>query len=348
MVKSPRMTPKAPPKLLGPLKALYARMLRIRAIEEAIAARYAEQEMRCPIHLSIGQEGPAVGVYAGLKSDDYALSTHRSHAHYLGKGGDLKAMLAEFYGRADGCSVGKGGSMHLIDPSVGFLGATPIVGATIAIATGVAFGVRMKGEDRVVAAFFGEGSTEEGVFHEAMNFASLKKLPIVFVCENNLYSVYSPLSVRQPKRPLAALAAAHGMKALKGDGNDVMATKALAEKAAMHARSGAGPVFLELETYRWREHCGPNYDNDIGYRTEAEFLKWKRRDPLTRCEKALRAAKALAAGEKEAMLAQFAAEIDAAFAWAKSRPYPDACELLTDVYAEAPAPAKAPRTGVAA
>lgn len=325
------------------LKDLYRRMLRVRAVEEAIAARYAEQEMRCPIHLSIGQEGPAVGVYAGLLPSDYALSTHRSHAHYLAKGGSLKAMLAEFYGRADGCSVGKGGSMHLIDTSVGFLGATPIVGATIAIATGAALGVRMRGEDKVVAAFFGEGSTEEGVFHEAMNFASLKKLPIVFVCENNLYSVYSPLSVRQPERPLAALAAAHAMKALKGDGNDVLAVARLAEKAAAHARSGAGPVFLELATYRWREHCGPNYDNDIGYRTEAEFQKWKKLCPVARAEKALRAAKALAPGETEALLAGFNAEIDEAFVWAKSRPYPDRSELLTEVYAETPAPAAAPR-----
>lgn len=327
----------------GLLKDLYLRMLRVRAIEEAIATRYAEQEMRCPVHLSIGQEGPAVGVCAALGAGDYVMSTHRSHAHYLGRGGALKPMLAEFYGRAAGCSVGKGGSMHLIDMKVGFLGATPIVGSTIAIATGAAFGVRLRGEKRMVVAFFGEGSTEEGVFHEAMNFASLKKLPIVFVCENNLYSVYSPLSVRQPVRPLAALARAHAMKALKGDGNDVVATLRLAEKAIKHARSGAGPVFLELNTYRWREHCGPNYDNDIGYRTEAEFQKWKKRDPLARCEKKLAAAKAFKAGELEAAKARFQAEIDEAFAYAKACPYPDKSELLTEVYAEeAPRSAKAP------
>lgn len=324
------------------LKDLYLQMLRVRAIEESIAARYTEQEMRCPVHLSIGQEGPAVGVCAALDAGDYVMSTHRSHAHYLGRGGALKPMLAEFYGRAAGCSVGKGGSMHLIDMKVGFLGATPIVGSTIAIATGAAFGVRLRGEKRVVVAFFGEGSTEEGVFHEAMNFASLKKLPIVFVCENNLYSVYSPLSVRQPVRPLAALARAHAMKALKGDGNDVIATLCLAEKAVKHARSGAGPVFLELNTYRWREHCGPNYDNDIGYRTEAEFQKWKKRDPLARCEKKLAAAKAFKAGELEAAKARFQAEIDAAFAYAKACPYPDKSELLTEVYAgETPRSAKA-------
>ncbi len=315
------------------LKTLYLRMLRIRKIEESIAARYSEQEMRCPVHLSIGQEGPAVGVCAALRADDYVMSTHRSHAHYLGKGGDLRSMLAEFYGRAAGCSVGKGGSMHLIDMKAGFLGATPIVGSTIAIATGAAFGARLRGEKRVIVSFFGEGSTEEGVFHEAMNFASLKKLPIVFVCENNLYSVYSPLCVRQPKRPLAALARAHAMRALKGDGNDVLATLRLAQAAVKHARSGAGPVFLELATYRWREHCGPNFDNDIGYRTEAEFLKWKKRDPLARCEKKLVAAHAFRAGELADANARFSAEIEGAFRHAKACPYPDKSELMTEVYA---------------
>ncbi len=315
------------------LKELYLRMLRIRAIEESIATRYSEQEMRCPVHLSIGQEGPAVGVCVALKTDDYVMSTHRSHGHYLGKGGNLKSMLAEFYGRAAGCSVGKGGSMHLIDMKVGFLGATPIVGSTIAIATGVAFGVRLRAEKRVVVSFFGEGSTEEGVFHEAMNFASLKKLPIVFVCENNLYSVYSPLSVRQPVRPLAALARAHAMRAMKGDGNDVLATFRLAEAAVKYARSGAGPVFLELDTYRWREHCGANFDNDLGYRTEAEFQKWKKRDPLTRCEKKLFVDKAFKAGELESVKSRFQVEIDEAFQYAKSCPYPDKSELMTQIYA---------------
>lgn len=315
------------------LKELYLKMLRIRSVEETIAERYAQQEMRCPVHLSTGQEGPAVGVCAALETSDYVMSTHRSHGHYLAKGGDLKAMLAEFYGRAAGCSSGKGGSMHLIDLSCGFLGATPIVGSTIAIAAGAAFGVQMRREKRIVAAFFGEGSVEEGVFHEALNFASLKKLPIVFVCENNLYSVYSPLSVRQPVRPLAALARAHAITSLKGDGNDVAAARRLALKAAGHARSGRGPVFLELDTYRWREHCGPNYDNDIGYRTEAEFQKWKKRCPLARAERKLAAARAFKPGELDAAKAAIRAEIDAAFQYAKSCPYPDKAELMKYVYA---------------
>lgn len=325
------------------LKDLYRRMLRIRLIEETIAERYKEQEMRCPVHLSVGQEGPAVGVCAGLRPDDLAMSSHRSHGHFLAKGGDLKAMLAELYGRAAGTSGGKGGSMHLIDLSCGFLGATPIVGSTIAIAVGAAFGVKMKKQKKVVAAFFGEGSTEEGVFHEALNFASLKKLPVVFVCENNLYSVYSPLSVRQPaNRPITGLARAHDIRTLKGDGNDVVAAMRLTAAAAKHARSGAGPVFLELSTYRWREHCGPNYDNDIGYRTPAEFEKWKKLCPIARLEKKLLAAKALTPASVEAMKTEIMAEIDEAFRFAKASPYPDKSELLKGIYAEKQAPAPAP------
>ena len=316
------------------LKDLYGQMLRIRLIEESIAERYSEQEMRCPVHLSIGQEGPAVGVCMGLRPDDYAMSSHRSHGHFLAKGGSLKGMIAELYGRATGVSVGKGGSMHLIDPSCGFLGATPIVGSTIAIATGVAFGVQMRREKKVVAAFFGEGSTEEGVFHESLNFAALKKLPIVFVCENNLYSVYSPLSVRQPaNRPITGLAKSHGIKTLKGDGNDAAATMRLTAEAARHARSGAGPVFLELDTYRWREHCGPSYDNDIGYRSQAEFEKWKKLCPIARLEKKLLASRDLTPGEVAGITSEISAEIDEAFRFAISSPYPDKAELLKDIYA---------------
>ena len=179
-------------------RQLYYQMLRIRMVEEAIADLYAQQDMRCPIHLCIGQEAVAVGVCAALAADDYVLSGHRSHGHYLAKGGNLPAMLAEFYGKVTGCCQGKGGSMHLVDLAAGFLGAVPIVGSTMPIAVGTALASVMRGESRVTAVFFGEGATEEGVFHESLNFAALQKLPVVFVCENNLYSVYSPLAVRQP------------------------------------------------------------------------------------------------------------------------------------------------------
>ncbi|HVX64087.1 MAG TPA: thiamine pyrophosphate-dependent dehydrogenase E1 component subunit alpha, partial [Pirellulales bacterium] len=193
-------------------RRLYRSMLRIRLIEEGIAAHYAEQQMRCPVHLCIGQEAVAAAVCERLDRADQALSTHRAHGHYLAKGGDLRAMLAEMHGKATGCASGMGGSMHLIDLEAGFLGAAPIVGSTIPIAVGVAFGVSMRRERRVVVAFFGEGATEEGAFHEALDFAALKRLPVLFVCENNLYSVYSPLAVRQSQgRKVHRLAQAHGV-----------------------------------------------------------------------------------------------------------------------------------------
>ncbi|HET6882539.1 MAG TPA: thiamine pyrophosphate-dependent dehydrogenase E1 component subunit alpha, partial [Pirellulales bacterium] len=203
-------------------RRLLRSMLRIRLIEEGIARTYADQQMRCPVHLCTGQEAVAAGVCAALDDSAQVMSTHRAHGHYLAKGGNLRAMLAEMYGKATGCAGGYGGSMHLIDLSAGFLGAAPIVGSTIPIAVGVAFGSSLRGENRVVVAFFGEGATEEGAFHEAMNFAALKRLPVLFVCENNLYSVYSPLGVRQPAaRSVWQTAAGHGIESRHGDGNDV-------------------------------------------------------------------------------------------------------------------------------
>ena len=260
---------------------LYRAMLRIRLIEEAIASRYQEQKMRCPVHLSIGQEAVAVGVCKAALHSDYLISNHRAHAHYLAKGGSLKAMIAEIYGKRTGCCMGRGGSMHLVDRSVGMYGSTPIVGGSIPVGVGLAFATYLKQESHVTLIFFGEGSTEEGVFAESLNFAALKNLPILFICENNFYSVYSPLAVRQPaQRDRAAIARAHGLVAHMGDGNDVEEVYRLAEQAISSIREGNGPVFLEFDTYRHREHCGSNFDNDIGYRTEEEFLFWKDKCPI--------------------------------------------------------------------
>src|SRR5574341_1329612 len=211
---------------------LFYEMLRIRMVEEKIAELYPEQEMRCPVHFCIGQEAVAVGMCAALFREDYVMSGHRSHGHYLAKGGDLKAMMAELYGKVTGCSQGKGGSMHLVDLSAGFLGATPIVGSTIPISVGTALGSMMRGERRVTAIFFGDASPETGVFHESLNFAALKGLPVIFVCENNLYSTASPLSVRQPEgREIFWLAKAHGVESYQGDGNDVIEVYTMAAQA---------------------------------------------------------------------------------------------------------------------
>ncbi|MBI3297907.1 MAG: thiamine pyrophosphate-dependent dehydrogenase E1 component subunit alpha [Elusimicrobia bacterium] len=315
---------------------LYRRLLRLRLVEERIAELYPQQEMRCPVHLSIGQEAAAVGVCAALEKGDWSMSGHRPHAHYLAMGGDLNAMMAELYGRATGCCGGKGGSMHLIDRKAGFMGATAIVASTIPMAVGAAFGSQVRGEKRVVVSFLGDAAVEEGVFHEAANFAVLKKLPVVFACENNLYSVYSGLGVRQPKgRVIHRQAASYGMKALAGDGNDVEESLALARQAVAWARSGKGPVFLELATYRWREHCGPNYDNDLGYRTMKEYRAWRKLCPLEAYERVLRKAKLLGDAELGLMRKDIAAELDAAVRFAKDSPAPDPKTLMTDVYAGA-------------
>lgn len=316
------------------LFSLYYSMQRIRLVEEKIAELYSEQQMRCPVHLCIGQEAVSVGVCANLSEDDYVLSGHRSHGHYLAKGGDLKAMMAEIYGKATGCCSGKGGSMHLIDLSVGFLGATPIVGSTIPIAVGAALGSLMQSKQRVAVAFFGDAAVEEGVFHESVNFASLKKLPVVFVCENNLFSVYSPLFVRQPKgREIFELAKSHGISSFQADGNDVVQVYVLAKRAIQDVRQGKGPVFLEFKTYRWREHCGPNYDNNLGYRTESEFQSWKQRCPIQRLEERLFKEGILCNQDIDAMKSELESEIDKAVLFAKGSPFPQEHHLLEHIYA---------------
>jgi TPP-dependent pyruvate/acetoin dehydrogenase alpha subunit len=260
---------------------LYKLMLRIRMVEESIADKYSEQKMRCPTHLSIGQEAIAVGVSANLSDEDLVLSTHRAHAHYLAKGGDLNAMIAEIYGKITGCSKGMGGSMHLIDSSVGFMGSTAIVGNTIPVAVGLAWSLKLKESQSIACVYFGDGATEEGSFYESLNFAILHNLPIIFICENNLYSVYSSLDVRQPKdRKIFEMVKGMGINSVHGDGNNVNEVFKKVKIAKEGILSGNGPQFLEFDSYRWREHCGPNYDNDIGYRDESEFLEWQLRDPL--------------------------------------------------------------------
>ncbi len=262
------------------LQKFWKSMLRIRRIEEAVAQRYHEQEMRCPVHLSIGQEAVAVGVCAALSDDDIVYSGHRSHAHYLAKGGDLTALIAELYGKASGCSGGRGGSMHIVDHKIGFWGATPIVAGTVPIAVGAAWAAKLQNSSRIVTIFFGDGCFEEGVMHESLNFAALHQLPVLFVCENNGYSVYTNLQSRQPHRSISALASAHGVNSISGDGNDVMFVNQQSSDAIKRIHNGEGPQFLEFSTFRWLEHCGPNNDDDLGYRDEGELASWQERCPI--------------------------------------------------------------------
>ena len=309
-------------------------IMRIRMIEERIRDLYADQEMRCPTHFSIGQEAAAVGVCAHLHRDEQVTSAHRSHAHYLAKGGDLEAMLAELYGKATGCAAGKGGSMHLIDRAAGFLGAVPIVGSTIPIGVGAALASVLQDSPVLSVIFFGDGATETGVFHESLNFAAVHKLPVVMVCENNLYAVLSPLSWRQPEgRGMVQLAQGHGVWTRQGDGNDAETVYALAGEAIEPARAGRGPAFLELETYRWLEHCGPLDDRHLGYRPPGEYEAWIARDPLELYAERLRERGLVTPGDLVRVAREIAAEIDDAVTLAKASPFPPRHQHAAHVYA---------------
>ena len=322
----------SPPNTLSSVEHHRA-MLRIRLVEQAIAERYAEQQMRCPMHLCIGQEAIAVGVCAALQPDDKVFSNHRAHGHYLAKGGSLKAMLAELYGRATGCCGGRGGSMHLIDLDVGFMGATPIVGGTVPLAVGSAWAARLQRQPRVTVVFFGDGCFEEGVVHESLNFAALHKLPIVFVCENNQFSVYTRLNERQPDRPIYPIAAAHGLTAASGNGNALDAVLGLARAAIGRARAGAGPQFLELHTYRWREHCGPNFDDKLGYRSDAEVSAGLADCPILAHARQLADAQPDFSAIRARQEADIRAEIEDAFQFALASPASGAEQAGEMVYA---------------
>ena len=314
------------------MKNLYERMLKIRLTEETIAKKYSEWEMRCPTHLSIGQEAVAAGVCGCLTNNDFVLSTHRCHAHYIANGGDLNRMIAEIYGKSTGCSAGKGGSMHLIDKSVGFMGSTAIVGNTIPLAVGLALSIQLKGTKNISCVFFGDGAVEEGVFYESVNFSVLRNLPVLFICENNLYSVYSPLDVRQPaKRKIHEMVKALGIETTSGNGNNVSEVYAITDTAVKKIKSGGGPQFIEFSTYRWLEHCGPNYDNNIGYRTEKEFLEWKEKEPIKFCEEKLLD---ISDEEMNSYRDKTQADIDKAFHFAKQSPFPDPKEAYTDLFAD--------------
>lgn len=317
------------------LKSLLYSMKRIRAVEETIAERYHEGKMRCPTHLCTGQEAVAAGVGAVLRKNDFVVSTHRAHGHYLAKGGNLNRMMAEIYGKGTGCSSGKGGSMHLTDESVGFMGSTSIVGGTIPVGTGLGFSISLHGTDQVSCVFLGDGATEEGVFYESINFAALKKLPVLYICENNLYSVYSPLGVRQPHgRNIYEMVRCLGVQSDAGDGNDVAEVYLKVSDAVESIRAGNGPCFLEFATYRWREHCGPNFDNDIGYRTQAEYEAWKENDPIAFLEQRLIGQGSINAQDIVSMEDGICKEIDVAFDFAESSAFPEPSEAGAHVYAD--------------
>jgi pyruvate dehydrogenase E1 component alpha subunit len=314
---------------------LYTKMLRIRKIEEKISTTYYHQEMRCPIHLSIGQEAIAVGICENLKISDKIVTAHRSHAHFLAKGGSLPKMIAELYGKETGCAKGLGGSMHLIDLKAGVCAAVPIVGSTIPIGTGIAWSNKLKQNKDIVVAFFGDGATEEGVFFESLDFASLHNLPILFVCENNEYSVYSHISKRQSNnRDISKIANSLGINSLKIDGNSVEKIYIKSKKILNNIRKSSSPFLIELKTYRNLEHCGPNIDDNLGYRSKKYLNFWKKKCPIKNYTNNLKNKKYLSNLKELDIKRKIENEIDKAFNFAKKSKFPKKNLLKKYIYAK--------------
>lgn len=295
---------------------LFSRALLIRMVEDAIRLEYPKREMRSPTHFCIGQEATPVGVCQHLTPDDYLYSYYRSHGWYLAKGGNLQKMLNELYGKASGCSHGFGGSMHLIDLDVNFQGTTAVVGAAMPHAVGAAFTSVYRGSPAVAVSAFGDGATEEGIFQESLMFAALRKLPIVFVCENNNLATNTYGKDRQPNVPIYKRAEGFGVQSVQVDGNDAISVAAVAKIAIDRARAGEGPTFIEAITYRMLEHCGPNNDLHLGFRTQKELDVWAARDPILRLEQLVDSATV------ERLRKEFAPMIDAAILGARQAPFP--------------------------
>src|SRR3990167_5147501 len=304
-------------------KNLFYKMLRIRMVEEEIARRYSQKKMRCPTHLSIGQEAVAVAVGENLFATDFAVSSHRAHAHYLAKGGNLSALIAEIYGKATGCAGGYGGSMHLSDLTVGFVASTAIVANTVPLGVGLSFSQVLKKQNAITCIFIGDAAIEEGVFYESLNFAVLKKLPVLFICENNLYSVNTPLHLRQPiERPIFKLAHGIGAKAEQFDGNDIVSMFDTVYKVIKDLRNQGGPWFLEFHTYRYKVHCGPEDDLNYNARPKEEIDYWLARDPVSLLQSKLLELSFLSLKEIDSYKQKIQEEINKAFDFAENSLFP--------------------------
>ncbi|MDR1032230.1 MAG: thiamine pyrophosphate-dependent dehydrogenase E1 component subunit alpha [Holosporales bacterium] len=311
---------------------LFRKLLRVRMVEEELVRRHSEQEMRCPIHFCIGREAIAVALCESLKISDYTVSTHRAHAHYLTKGGSLYAMISEFYGKSTGCAAGRGGSMHLIDRNVGFVGCVPIVGSTIPIGVGLAFGSMLQKNDKVTVIFFGDGSTEEGAFYESLNFALMNNLRVIFMCENDFYAVSTHITKRRRNdEAIIRIVEGFGIGAYRFDGQDC---NSLAKKLASivdDVRSNGKPVFVQCDTYRYTGNCGPESDS----RPDDEVSRWKERDPVKLMQEKLLNAKVLSTDQIEQFKAEIAAEIQEAFDKAQAAPFPLRPDLNKFVFKDA-------------
>jgi 2-oxoisovalerate dehydrogenase E1 component len=304
---------------------IYRALYRVRRVEEEVARVYPTDAIKSPIHLSIGQEAVAVGVCDALRPDDVAFGSYRSHALYLAKGGDLRRMIAELYGKATGCAKGKGGSMHLVDAEHGVLGTSAVVGTGIPNAVGYAYALKLRRETRLVVSVFGDGAVDEGVFYESLNFAALKRLPLLFVCENNHYAIHTHQRLRQANPDVCARAEALGVSAERVEENDVLRIAERARDRLERLRAGEGPFLLECMTYRWKEHVGPGEDWHLGYRSRAEAEPWIAADALVRI------AGDVAEADRLRIEREVEEEIRDAFAFAEASPFPAPEELCADV-----------------
>ena len=316
-------------KLLA--RNLLTTMLKIRVAEETVVEVYGEQNMRTPTHLSIGQEAVAAGVCLALKKADQVFSSHRCHAHYLAKGGDVPRFFAELCGRENGSNSGRIGSAHLTDEDAKVY-ASPILGAMVPVAVGAALSFKMDKLKNVAVSFLGDAAIEEGVFAESLNFAIIKKLPVIFICENNLYSTNSPLKARQPASAIYKRVSTPELKAIQIDGNDVEKVFKVASNAIEDCRKGKGPAFIECLTYRIREHVGPLMDYDKGYRSKKEVEDWIKKCPIKRYSKTLIRQKYFTPKEIDSLTQQFKDEMLRAYQEALGSAWPDPASLLQHVY----------------
>ncbi|MBI3851664.1 MAG: dehydrogenase [Verrucomicrobia bacterium] len=308
---------------------IYRSLYLVRRAEEEVVRIYPTDKIKSPVHLSIGQEAVSVGVCEALQKGDVVFGTYRSHALYLAKTSDLKGFFAELYGKATGCAKGKGGSMHLANVAQGMMGTSAVVATTISQAVGYAYAIKQRGEKTIAVSFMGDGATEEGAFHESLNFAALKKLPLIFVCENNLYAIHSHQRQRQHWAEIGNMVRGHGVPAERIEGNDTAQIFERTNAVATSMRSGhSGPVFFECMTYRWKEHVGPNDDFDLGYRTAKEAQVWKDNDALKTVGEKVPASRRLQ------IEAEVEKELQEAIQFAETSPFPDAEELYTSVFKE--------------
>jgi len=317
------------------LQKLYRTMLRIRVCEESLVDPILKKEVLCPVHLCSGEEAVAVGVCAALDDKDFVFGNHRSHGHFIAKGGQVKEMVAEIYVKETGCSRGRGGSMHLIDPEKGMLGSAPIVSGTISLAVGAALAFSIRKEKQVSVSFFGDGATNEGVLFECMNLAALRKLPVIFVCENNFYATHMPVAECRPDCNIVDIAKPFNISSVRVDGNNVLDVFEAAKQAVTACREGHGPFFIEAVTYRLRGHVGPD-DNIQGLHTDIrpqeEVDIWKKKDPVINFEKQLLDNDILSESEVSKIKKEIDKEIREAHVFADNSSYPKESELNAYVF----------------